>query len=371
MPPEKTWQHTVLTPPPWPPLLIAARWWVRYGPGTIIEQRLVREWLDIALRQRPRRRRVVRTRYGGRFHIPTTLDFIARAIYLHGCWEGSVSALVAARLRPGDRFLDIGAAGGWYSVLAADRVGPNGAVVAVEPAPAALGQLRANLNLNGRTNVRIVAAAVTAEPGPVRLYVPGRGNDGATTTIPPDDPVAEFAAAGRPLAEMVGPGDLENARMIKVDVEGAEGTVLSQLARLVPRLRSDCEILVEVTPKWLAAMGHTVDEILKPLTDKGFRVFRVPNSYAPEDMTVAARHPSPPIPLTGAITRQTDLLLTRGAAAADRPTSRRNSASSRSSRATPAGWRPTATPPWRPWRSCGGEPLPRLGVPAVTRGSRG
>ncbi|RDI44907.1 FkbM family methyltransferase [Nocardia mexicana] len=307
-----SWQHTVLTPRPWPPLLIAARWWVRYGPGTVLEQRLARDWLDVGLRQRPRPPRVVRTRYRGRFQIPTTIDFISRAIYTHGCWEACVSALVASRLRPGDRFIDLGAAGGWYSVLAARRVGPSGGVVAVEPAPAALEQLHVNLILNRCTNVRVVRAAVTAEPGPVRLYVPDRGNSGATTTIPPDDHISQFTAPGLPLADLLQPGDLENARMIKVDVEGAEGTVLAQLSRLISRLRPDCEILTEITPKWLAAAGHTADEVLKPLTDNGFRAYRVPNSYAPEDMTRAARHPLAPTPLTGPITEQADLLLTRG-----------------------------------------------------------
>ncbi|WP_435591751.1 FkbM family methyltransferase [Nocardia sp. bgisy118] len=298
----------MLKPPPWPPLLIAARWWVRYGPGIAVERRLLREWLDVGLQQRPRPPRTVRTRYGQRFLVPTTSDFIARAIYTHGCWEAGISRLVAARLRRGDGFIDIGSAGGWYAVLAARLVGPTGYVVAIEPASHE--QLRANLALNSIGNVRVVQAAVTTEPGAVTLYTP-HANTGATTTIRPDTYQSTITVSGLPLAQMLDPGDLENARIIKVDVEGAEGAVLTQLAASIPRLRKDCEIIVEVTPHWLTIAGHDASTILKPFTDNGFRPYKIQNPYAPEDILDMLRHPLPPTPATGPFPRQIDLLLTR------------------------------------------------------------
>ncbi|MFX0577210.1 FkbM family methyltransferase [Nocardia nepalensis] len=304
------WQQTVLRPPPWPPLLIAARWWVRYGPGIAVKQRLLRKWLDVGLQQRPRPLRTVRTRYGQRFLVPTTSDFIPRAIYTHGCWEACISTLVVSRLRRGDGFIDIGSADGWYAVLAARLVGPTGYVIAIEPA--AHEQLRANLALNSVGNVRVVQAAVTTEPATVTLYTP-HANTGATTTIRPDTYQSTVTVAGLPLAQMLHPGDLENARIVKVDVEGAEGTVLTQLAASIPRLRKDCEIIVEVTRHWLASTGHDVETILKPFMDNGFRSYRIQNSYAPEDIPVMLRDPLPPTPATGPFPRQIDLLLTRAA----------------------------------------------------------
>lgn len=252
----------------------------------------------------------MRTRYGLRFQIPTTGDFIPRTIYTHGCWEAGISTLVASRLRRGDGFIDIGSAGGWYAVLAAHLIGPTGYVIAVEPAPAAHEQLKANLALNDLGNVRTIQAAVTAEPGKVTLYVP-HGNTGATTMIRPDTHESALDVPGLPLAELLHPGDLAKARLIKIDVEGSEGTVLTQLAALIPQLRPDCDIIAEVTPKWLATAGHTPERLLKPFLDKGFRAYQIHNSYAPEDMPVMLRHPRPPIPATRPIIQQTDLLLTR------------------------------------------------------------
>ena len=59
-----------------------------------------------------------------------------RCIYWFGVWEPLLSAWVESRLRPGDVFVDVGANMGYTSLLAARAVGPGGAVVAFEPAPA-------------------------------------------------------------------------------------------------------------------------------------------------------------------------------------------------------------------------------------------
>ncbi|MEV6102591.1 FkbM family methyltransferase [Nocardia sp. NPDC051981] len=301
------WKQIVLRPPPWPLLLIAARWWIRYGPGIAVK-RLLCKWLDIGLQQRPRLHRTVRTRYGQWFLVPTTSDFIARTIYTHGCWEPCISRFVASRLQQGDGFVDIGSAEGWYAVLAAQFVGPTGYAVAIEPA--AHGRLRANLALNGIDNVRVVPAAITPEPTTVTLYTP-HANAGATTTIRPDAYQSTLTAPGLPLAQLLHPGDLENARIIKVDVEGAEGTVLTQLATSIPRLREDCEIIVEVTPHWLTALGHDAEIILKPFMDKGFRAYRLRNSYTPQDFPIMLRQSFAATPATKPFPRQIDLLLTR------------------------------------------------------------
>ncbi|MFD4433191.1 FkbM family methyltransferase [Nocardia sp. NPDC058497] len=304
------WQDTVLRPSPWIPLLVGARWWVRYGPGLAIKQRLLREWLDVGLRQRPHMARAVRTRQGLRFQVPSTLDFIARTIYLNGVWEPNITALLTNRLAPGEVVIDIGAAGGWHTTLASRLVGETGSVIAIEPAPAQLQQLRANLALNDCRNVRIVEAAVTEEPTQVRLFVPDPGNAGATTTIQPASYTSEISAVGLPLAQIVD-DDIDRARIIKIDVEGAEATVLTALVPLIPRLRPDCEILVEVTPRWLHQTGHTAEELLTPFIDSGFRAFAIENGYAPQDVPAMVRTPARPVAVTTAITRQTDLLLSR------------------------------------------------------------
>lgn len=307
-PPLTPWQQTVLRPPPWTALLISARWLVRYGPGLTLKRRLLREWLDVGLRQNPRTARTVRTRYGQHLRMPTSMDLIARMVYSTGCWEPCLSAFVASRIRPGDGFIDIGANLGWYSTLASQLVGPTGTVVAIEPAAE---QLRHNLELNGCGNVRIAEAAVTATPTQVTLYIPDRGNVGATTTLRPGHHAAEFTANGLPLRDLVRHNEIERAKIVKIDVEGAEGVVLAGLLPLVPQLRPDCEILVEISPQWLQKIGLTADDVLNPFRDSGFHPYRVENSYMPQDYPAMLRTPARPTRFNGPITRQTDLVLSR------------------------------------------------------------
>ncbi|WP_372408711.1 FkbM family methyltransferase [Streptomyces luteireticuli] len=239
----------------------------------------------------------------------TTEDLITRTIYTSGVWEPHVSAFIASRLRPGDGFIDIGANLGYYSVLASHLVGPAGRVVAVEPAPGLHAELLANLSLNHCENVRPVRAAVTAEPGEVTLYTPHSGNLGATTMLKPARHEAEVTVPGLPLAQAVTADELERARLIKIDVEGAESDVLQGLAPLLGRLHPSCEIVVEISPERLATAGTSAAELLEPFLQHGLSPYRLINSYMPEDYPVMLQRRSVPTRLRGPIASQTDVVL--------------------------------------------------------------
>jgi FkbM family methyltransferase len=234
-----------------------------------------------------------------------------RYLYLTGSWEPCLSAFIASRLQPGDGFVDIGANIGHYSLLASRRVGPTGSVTAIEPAPLLHDELQANIALNGGENVRPIRAAVTDEPGEITMFMPDAANLGKITMVEPDHYDAEMTVPGLPLRDIAERAQLERARVIKIDVEGAEDTVLGSLAPLLGHLRQDCEIAVEVAPKRLAASGGTVDSMLVPFLAHGLHVYRVVNSYLPEDYPVMLRRPSPPVRVRDPITEQTDLVLSR------------------------------------------------------------
>lgn len=87
-------------------------------------------------------------------------------LMLDGYWEMAVTQAVAALLPPGATAVDIGANQGYYTMLMAGLVGPEGRVHAVEPHPHMAGLLRRSVMANGfRDRVVVHEQPVGARDG--------------------------------------------------------------------------------------------------------------------------------------------------------------------------------------------------------------
>jgi FkbM family methyltransferase len=131
------------------------------------------------LKARPRVVRA-RTRLGSIVACRTD-DQIQRHIYSFGVWEPDITRFIAARLRPGDAFIDVGANIGYYSLLASRLVGSYGRVAAVEPSLSIRAELLTNLAVNGATNVRVISMAASDSAHSAVLYRGPETNRGAST----------------------------------------------------------------------------------------------------------------------------------------------------------------------------------------------
>lgn len=290
-------------------LITLGRRYVRDAPVPLGKAPLAARYLNSHLREHPRRR-VVETRFGARFAVDTQ-DLIQRYVYLFGVWEPHMTAWLRGRLRPGDTFVDVGANVGYFAVLGSRLVGDTGRVVAVEASPAFHDRMR-QLTLNNCTNVRTVNAAVSDGHKTLTFVLASSRNMGANSIVPYDGPAeSTFEAEAQPLAELLDPADLAHARVIKIDVEGAEGSVVRGLAPVLDRLRDDAEIAVEVTPDRMAQLGDSVEELLETMRAHGFHTYRLPNSYKPESYPHALRSPSPPVRWRGPIVGETELVFSR------------------------------------------------------------
>ena len=156
--------------------------------------------------------------------LPNSGGKLAR--FLLGSYEAKQSALFSQRVRPGQQVIDVGAAAGYYTLLAAKCVGASGSVIACEPDAGNLRFLRAHVARNRLANVRILPLALADENGSARFGRPsgtGRGrltHDGASEVAVRrlDDLAAELSL--RP-------------QHLKIDVEGAELDVLRGGERLI------------------------------------------------------------------------------------------------------------------------------------------
>ncbi len=226
----------------------------RLHPGLMPEERLITVTLDKGFRMRL-----------------DLADAEQCKVYFFGHYhERYEAALVAKVLDPGEVFWDVGANVGYFSLVAAARVGETGQVLAFEPGAAALARLEENVSLNPSRKIVIYNLAVADRDGEATLY---RAEDIA------DSSASLFAAAaGAAAGEVCRTAALdsllkgENLRppdFIKLDVEGAELHALQGAAGLLADFRP--LLLVEMEDKNLAAAGASKGAIQAFLQDFGYR----------------------------------------------------------------------------------------------------
>lgn len=239
-----------------------------------------------------------------------TRDLIQRYLYMFGIWEPATTSWIERSLQPGDTFVDVGANIGYFSLLAARKVGLAGSVVSIEASPSIFESLQSHLVRNQAFNVRALNAAASSELGSLQVFRAPDDNLGATTTVDYGEPgyVLEAEVEAAPLHELLTPEEAANARIIKVDVEGAEWDVVQGLLPLLGG-RPDLEVIVEMQGDELAD-----GRIIRAFADAGFHCYSVVNDYAVS--TYVARESARPIRLEGRLLLdQADLIFSRTDAA--------------------------------------------------------
>jgi FkbM family methyltransferase len=291
-------------------LVTLGRGYVRDAPGSLLKGPLAARYLNPYLRDHPRQR-VVEARFGASFACDSR-DLIQRFISLYGVWEPHMTRWLQGRLGAGDTFIDVGANIGYFAVLGSRLVGPTGRVVAIEASPTFHDRVLQHIGLNGCDNVRAVNAAVSDSHKKLTFVLASSNNMGANSIVPYDGPAeSSFEMEARPLPEVLDADELARARVIKIDVEGAEGGVIRGLAPALGQLRPDVEIAVEVTPERMSQLGDSIDELMETMAQHGFRTYRLPTDYRPENYPRALRRPEPPVRWRGPIVGESELVFSR------------------------------------------------------------
>jgi FkbM family methyltransferase len=255
------------------------RSYLRYFPGSPGKEALWRRVVNpyLAWQAYPF---VARTVFGRRI-AGDTRDMIQQYVYYFGVWEPDLTAWISRQLRPGDVFVDVGANVGYYSLLAATLVSNTGAVIAIEASPTVFRQLEANLARNRAVNVRAVNVAASDQRGQVQLFRGPEHNLGETSVFQAPGFAPDGTVAAAPLGDILLPEELSRARLVKMDVEGAEAAVLAGFAPLLSACRRDLELIVELHPQYLTQPGRTAADLVQLMKDAGFCAYRIENDYWP------------------------------------------------------------------------------------------
>src|SRR5882724_8143015 len=110
------------------------------------------------------------TRWDLRVLLPARWRGIGKLVFaFRECYEPELEYL-RSLLFPGATFVDVGANLGIYTLVASRIVGHSGRVIAFEPSSQSFSLLKANITLNGFTNVQVYPAAVSDKTGKAFLY---------------------------------------------------------------------------------------------------------------------------------------------------------------------------------------------------------
>lgn len=174
-------------------------------------------------------------------------------------------------LKPGDIAVDAGANIGLVALVAAQRVGPAGAVHAIEPHPVVARYLRDNVRLNHAANVQVYQVALGAAPGTARLSE--HAGDDSQNHLRPAGAGVEVPVV-RLDALLAG---LPRVNLMKIDVEGYERFVLAGAEGLLPR--TEC-IYFESWERHFERYGYSCRDVFGDLGAHGFTVLRVAGEVA-------------------------------------------------------------------------------------------
>ena len=217
-----------------------------------------------------------------------------RLLYFGGLPDYHEMWFMRRYLRPGDRVIDGGANAGLYTLLASKLVGPTGHVDAFEGAPATAERLRENVALNAIVQAQVHQVALAGEPGTVDFTV-NRAKDSANRIRTDDDSNAMTVQVEAVVLDHAVSGRYAFG---KLDVEGAEGAVLSGAHRMLSE-HSPPVWQLELVDRFSRRFGWTRAEVVEFLRSCGYMladydadtnnlaVGREPGSGRPDVLAVA------------------------------------------------------------------------------------
>lgn len=199
------------------------------------------------------------------------IDIVGVHIYKGEGFESETRQAIMSRISNGMTVLDIGANIGYYTVQIASKVGSDGKVIAFEPNPVVLEQLKENINLNKLSNVIVVNLALSNNNGSSVFFTPEPGKEahgslkGNKTFITKQ----QFNVKTEKLDDVLSKLEIHNIDFIKMDVEGAEKGILEGSCCLLSNKHKPT-IIFESAEHLCKPFGHRVIDVLVLLKSYGY-----------------------------------------------------------------------------------------------------
>jgi FkbM family methyltransferase len=198
---------------------------------------------------------LTRLHTGDRIYVDTRDVGICSHLMLDGRWEPWIESVVHEAVKPGMRFADVGANFGYYTLLGAGWVGPQGRVYSFEANPAIARKLRKSVSVNGYDDrVTLFQVAVFSEATTVDFAFTHEFSGGGAAGGADDGhwQTERLTVQALPLDRLL--ADVPAIDVMKIDVEGVEPQALQGAAGLLAR-SPQVTLVVEFHESSTAAMG--------------------------------------------------------------------------------------------------------------------
>lgn len=142
-------------------------------------------------------------------------------------------AFISKYAKPGV-FFDVGANIGFWSLYLARRF-PASKIFSIEANPNTASIFRKNVEINGYDNIELIEVGVGPERGQFDLYLNTSGNRGGDSFVSDGSRANKISVDVERLSELIKKRGIEKTEFMKIDVEGMEEGVFSDLFRNLAR----------------------------------------------------------------------------------------------------------------------------------------
>ena len=163
---------------------------------------------------------------GSRMYLDMRRDKgVSRELAFEGIREPLVTKALLNGLKPGATVVGIGSNVGYYALMEARLVGPEGWVYCIEPVPWTREVLKRNIVLNNYTNIEIFPFAIGEKTGKSPIYLPPKWNH--ASLLPPN---ASASGVSSLEVDVITLDDFIKGKkwpdLIRMDVEGYEYEII-------------------------------------------------------------------------------------------------------------------------------------------------
>lgn len=197
------------------------------------------------------------------------LSLIDRKIIEGEDHDPDVKRLINEELKNGGVYIDIGANIGYFSLLAAAKSGTE--VMAFEPSIRERNRLYDNIKLNAFNNVTVFPYALSDQQQTLKLGIARDWNPGLNSFIVNlgTEQVDALEVKCYDFDSLFTDTVVARIRLIKIDVEGYEMTVLKGMKNSMSKL-GNAKFVLEINSKFLVKANSSVDEIYSFFSSYGF-----------------------------------------------------------------------------------------------------